>query len=172
MGVSATYDTAGGEHVRQIAGALPFFKLYTTWIGVRSDSEVSTLLRDSNFDYSTTAIVENTTTNAQGGNLGAIENSIFSEDSLSCTVNSIVPCMLLINDLYYMKWHAKIDENEVPIHRAFTALRAVPVPAGRHHILMYYDDGSVKFGVGLSIAGILICLIGFLAISRNPEVDV
>ena len=41
---------------------------------------------------------------------------------------------LVLNDVWHPWWYAQVDSKAVPILRANVLFRAVPVPAGRHHV--------------------------------------
>jgi hypothetical protein len=171
MGISEVYDTEGGEHLRHIEGALPFLHSYTRWIGVNDDAETARLLyrNDSTgkeFDYQNIAIIQGADSHSDLTDSASIADSRIAEDSISCTVTASGRTMLLVNDLFYQKWRAEVDGKPAPIYRAFTALRAVAVPAGQHRVLLYYDDRSVVFGMMVSGTSVAICLMGFLA-GRN-----
>ncbi len=163
MGVSAIFDTIHGPQITTVGGALPFLKLYDRWVPGASDSVTSKIL-DSNFDYRTTAIIEGANTSSvdtSSRSTDSITSSHIAEDSITCTVSTTKPSMLLVNDLYYKRWIATVDGKQVPILRAFSALRAVPIErAGTHQIVMYYDDSLLKLGGMISISAFLISLIG------------
>ncbi len=60
---------------------------------------------------------------------------------------------LVVTDSYYPGWHATMDGQDVPIHRADHALRAVRVPKGAHRIRFEYRPMSFRLGLALSLLG-------------------
>ena len=164
MGVGAIFDSTLGGRVTPIQGALPFLKLYSRWIVAPNEAATALLLR-SDFDYQSTAIVEGTgigASTSQSSDSTIIERQWVSEDSITCTTNAAKPTMLFVNDLFYGRWRATVDGKPVAIYRAFSALRAVSIPEGRHEVLLYYDDGAVRLGGMISVGAITISLIGML----------
>jgi len=62
--------------------------------------------------------------------------------------------MLILNDNNYPGWEAAVDGVPTQIHEAYTALRGVVVPAGRHLVEMRYRPGSVYWGAVLTLLGL------------------
>ncbi|RMH17855.1 MAG: hypothetical protein D6701_07065, partial [Gemmatimonadetes bacterium] len=82
------------------------------------------------------------------------------------TVESDRPALLVIAENWFPAWHATVDGGEAPVLRADHTLRAVPVPAGRHEVVLTYRSpllasmlrvsvGSLALVVGLAVAGAL-----------------
>lgn len=63
---------------------------------------------------------------------------------------------LVLSDQYYPGWQATVDGQAVPITRAFTAFRAVCVPAGEHVVQFVYRPMSLILGVILTVVGWLV----------------
>ncbi len=67
--------------------------------------------------------------------------------------------VLVLSDQYYPGWEATVDGQSVPITRAFTALRAVCVPAGAHTVTFTYRPLSLIIGVILTVIGWLVVIV-------------
>ena len=74
--------------------------------------------------------------------------------------------VLILADAWYPGWNAYVDGRRVPIVRAYYALRALPVPAGRHTVRFSYEPQSVRVGVLLSAVGLAV-LGALIAASRR-----
>ncbi len=72
---------------------------------------------------------------------------------------------LVLTDTFYPGWKARVDGIEAPLSRANAMFRAVPVGAGRHEIEFLYRPSSVKTGLMVTAAALL--LAGLLAIPRS-----
>lgn len=75
---------------------------------------------------------------------------------------------LVLRDNYYPGWQARVDGAPVPIRRADIAFRAVPVPAGEHLVTFAYVPASLKWGMGLSLAGLVMCAVCVIVGRRVP----
>ena len=67
--------------------------------------------------------------------------------------------LLVLGEVYYPGWQTRVDGNTVPTLRANLALRAVPVPAGRHQVEMVYRPWTVPAGILLSVLALLMATV-------------
>jgi len=68
------------------------------------------------------------------------------------------PSVVLVRNAYDPNWHATVDGRPAPVLAADYIDQGVPVPAGRHDILLAYDDPAVGYGLvgsALSLAALL-----------------
>ncbi|MFO0944999.1 MAG: hypothetical protein U1D30_03495 [Planctomycetota bacterium] len=71
--------------------------------------------------------------------------------------------LVVLADLWFPGWRARIDGKEIPVLRANHALRGIPVPAGESVIEVFYEPDSFWLGVRYFIAGILFLLLWLAA---------
>ncbi len=172
MMTSAKADSIKSVNSAVQPSALPMLKLYDSWVSIGSDSEVANMLSTPSFDYQKKLIVERAAElpSSSGSGEIAILSSKITEDSITCTVRTQGQAMLFVNDLWFGKWKATVDAQEVPIYRAFTALRAVPVASGEHQVVLYYDDDTVRLGGIISLLALAACAVGLLLVSDRRAV--
>jgi hypothetical protein len=80
---------------------------------------------------------------------------------LALEVETPADGLLLLSEVYYPGWRARVDGNEAPILRADFLLRAVPVPQGQHRVEFFFVPVSLRTGAvisGIMLAGLLISL--------------
>jgi len=63
--------------------------------------------------------------------------------------------LLVLSDVDYPGWQARVDGQPAPIYRANYLLRAVPVEAGQHRIVVYYDPPLFKVGLAITVLTLL-----------------
>ena len=63
--------------------------------------------------------------------------------------------ILVIGDVFYPGWVAHIDDVRVPVMKAYSALRAVQVPAGTHEVTLSFEPLSFLVGAILSLITLL-----------------
>ncbi len=88
-------------------------------------------------------------------------------DGLDYTPNRIVvdvrtdaPALLVISDILYPGWTARLDGVSTPIYRTDGIYRGVVIPAGSHHLEMNFFPVSLRWGLGLlSCAGLVFIYI-------------
>ena len=74
--------------------------------------------------------------------------------------------LLFLSDTWYPGWQAKLETGKkLPVLTAFTALRAVPVPAGDHTITMWYFPAAFK--TGLTVALVTLATVGFMMLIKT-----
>ena len=170
MGVTNVVDSSGVY--RSIAHSLPFVKLYHDWQIAWNDTQARRLLNDTGFHIDTTVYLDlnpsigySQDTHNKGDT--AIVSS-YSENSLSISVHTTSPAILLVNDLYYPAWKATMDGKKAEVMRAFSSLRAITVPAGIHTVELHYDDDAFNWGWKISLATLLASLV-IISIPRKQK---
>jgi hypothetical protein len=95
-------------------------------------------------------------------NHGAEKNKVefISEKNnwLQLQIETKKDSLLVLSDTYYPGWKAWVDGRPEKIYQANYAFRAVPLSAGVHQVKFVYDPVSFKWGAGVTLLGILICL--------------
>jgi hypothetical protein len=65
--------------------------------------------------------------------------------------------LLVLSEVYYPGWEARLDGVTVPIHRADYMLRGIALPAGEHSLEMVYSPKS--FWLGLAVSGVTLAVV-------------
>lgn len=77
------------------------------------------------------------------------------DERVAIEVDAARPTLLVVADAYDAGWRASVDGGDVPVIRADVALRAVPVPAGRHQVVLRYRPQPLMIGAALSAIAVL-----------------
>ncbi|MBE4747917.1 YfhO family protein [Corallococcus sp. ZKHCc1 1396] len=72
---------------------------------------------------------------------------------LELKVDACDDSYLIVTDSHYPGWVATVDGEEVPVHRANLAVRAVRVSRGAHVVRFDYRPWSFRVGLALSVLG-------------------
>jgi hypothetical protein len=75
--------------------------------------------------------------------------------------------LVVVADTYYPGWQASVDGAPVSIHPANALFRAVPVPAGRHTIVMRYQPAALRWGAVACLIAALACTVLLLRRTRR-----
>ncbi|MFN7944592.1 MAG: YfhO family protein [Blastocatellia bacterium] len=73
---------------------------------------------------------------------------------------------LVLSEVFYPGWQARIDGRETEIHRTDYALRGVFVPAGEHRLEFVYRPRSFRLGLTDMLAGLLLLVCGSFFLKR------
>jgi hypothetical protein len=84
-------------------------------------------------------------------------------------VNAPLDGWLVLNDVWYPGWTARLDGQKTEFYKADYLFRAVPVMAGEHQVMFIYRPMSFYIGVGLSAAAWIFLSVSWLRFS-NREV--
>jgi len=102
----------------------------------------------------------------------AIHNSSFTTPAhITYRVTTPIPALLILSETHYPGWQATVDGQAVPLLRADYVLRAVPLPAGEHHVELTFLPLSFIIGAvisGLAIVGLAVTFIVW-RLRRKPE---
>jgi len=168
MGIAGMLDDSGS--LTRFPHALPFVKLYHNWrIAGPEDSSVYV---GSNFDFNHTIVLNENPEFGSGASpdpdTAILSN--FSENRVQIATHAKEPEILFINDLFDPAWRCQIDGKDVKIIRAFTSLRAVPIPAGSHSIEMQYQSKEFEAGWKISATTFLIGILCMFMLRRKVGV--
>ena len=82
---------------------------------------------------------------------------IASRTAKRVEVEAVMGCrgMVVLGDVFFPGWHAKVDGRAAAVHEAYGFLRGVVVEGGRHQIEMVYRPASVILGGVLTAIGLI-----------------
>ncbi len=70
---------------------------------------------------------------------------------IAVKVSAASPGMLVLSELYYPGWEARVNGRVVPITEVHGGLRGVPVPQGESQVTVDYAPRSVTFGAIITV---------------------
>ena len=98
---------------------------------------------------------------SESSNVAEVKILSHEPHSITVSTSSKKPSLLLLSEVSYPGWIAKLDGGEIPIYRVNYAFRAVTVDAGKHKIEFHFRPASIYAGFAvtfISLAGVLIYL--------------
>jgi uncharacterized membrane protein YfhO len=69
---------------------------------------------------------------------------------LRLSTRTTAPGLLMLSETYDPDWRAYVDNEPVPVLVADHLLRAVPLPAGEHDVVLRYEPRSLQAGVAIT----------------------
>ncbi|MBI3090056.1 MAG: YfhO family protein [Candidatus Tectomicrobia bacterium] len=85
------------------------------------------------------------------GAVGTAQISRFEPNRLVVEVEARQPAYLVLSEINYPGWRARVDGTSARVHTANYVLRAVYVPAGRHRVEWFFSPWSVRVGAVISL---------------------
>jgi hypothetical protein len=75
----------------------------------------------------------------------------FSPRKIQLEVEAPETALVVIAQSFYHNWRPYVDDEPVRLLRANHAFQALPIPAGRHHATLIYEDRPFYYGALLSL---------------------
>jgi len=132
---------------------------------VRGEADQQAVLRivtADGFDGRRMALVEAAQPPALAPASGAAAAAIgeYRANRITIATTTAEPRLLVLGDMYFPGWHARVDGVEVPIYRTNYLFRGVAVPAGQHTVTFTYQPTSLP--IGAAISALALAIVGFL----------
>ncbi len=89
----------------------------------------------------------------------------YSTETVRVDIETATPGMLVLSDVIYPAWHARVDDAPVKVYVADGALRAVAVPPGKHTVEFHYSSAALP--IGAAITGVTLLALACVAV--RPE---
>jgi len=93
---------------------------------------------------------------------GEIVETRTSDQLVEAVVDVDRSTLLRIGQSPYPHWRAEVDGEAVPVLTADFAFQAVPVPAGRHRVVLYYFDSRFAWGLVLAWLAMGTCAVAIV----------
>jgi hypothetical protein len=91
-----------------------------------------------------------------------VVKSEFGLQTVDADIDAATPSLVVVAQTYYHDWRAYVDGQPVPLLRANHAFQAVQVPAGKHHLLLAYEDAAFRRGAWIALVTWPICLLALI----------
>ena len=168
--------TEGNWAAYALSGSTPRASVVHSWTVVPGASAALREVLDPSFDASVTAVLEvdrgivlpapvpfpAPTATAEYRSLGP--------QSARVDMETDQPGLLVIRNLFDPGWRATVDGQPAPILVADGFLQAVPLPDGRHTVMLSYDDPWIGYGLAGSALALAVLLVAaFLVRTRRDE---
>ncbi len=136
-----------------------------------SEQEALALLSSKEFNIREAAVVENFhgLPPATEKTPGTVAVESYSPNRVELLVETTDASFLVTSESIYPGWKAELDGREVPLVETNLAFRGLPVPAGRHRIVMKYWPPFFACWAALSAAVALALVAGAAFPSRSSE---
>jgi hypothetical protein len=124
---------------------------------VKSDEEAVAYMLSDAFDPAREVVLAEPPPLALDGTApdGTVTWRSRSPSELAWSVTTERPALLVIADNWFPAWRATVDGADAPVLRAYHTLRAVPIPAGEHEVVMRYRSSIVAASMWVSLALLL-----------------
>ncbi len=103
------------------------------------------------------------------GSVGAARIRLVKPHRVIVDASCHAECLLVLTDLYYPGWSARVGHEEAAIVRTNAIFRGVRLEAGRHRVAFVYRPNSFRVGAILFVLSTAIALIALLWARRSEQ---
>jgi hypothetical protein len=121
--------------------------------------EAYALVFDGEFDPHQEAVVQGGRALTEPGE-GHLEVLAYGPNRAAFRVETTEPALLVLNDLHYPGWRARLDGEPAPLRRTNVIFRGIEIPPGVHEVEMRFFPTPLRLGVGLALAALLTLAVG------------
>ena len=167
------FDADPAITVWENRAALPRVSLVGGSVVEPNHNRVMQMIHANDFDPRQTVVVESGPAIANnGGDIGTARIIDYQSSRLSIEIAPTQPSYLLLSEVWYPGWRARIDGRPVDIRRANFLFRAVPVQPGDRRVEMTFEPSNWTLAIAMTIIawlsiGTLIAL-GIRSNARHP----
>lgn len=153
-----------GRRVYENLEVLPRFYLVGRVRPAANLEEAARMLREPSLDPREVAVVEGLPEVA-GGAGGRVTVVWYRENGFQLEVETPRPAYLVTSETHYPGWKAWVDGQQAPLYYTNVAFRGLPVPAGRHRVVMRFEPAIVW--VGAAVSALSLCTGLLLGLRRR-----
>ena len=155
-----------GNQIASIENSVPYAILVPKHV-IKSSDKIISFMKEKNFNPHEMVVLET------GYPWQGIDGIKGEEFKASCSVieyenekiriktSADHPGFLVLSEIYYPGWIAKVDGEKVPILRGNYLFRVIPLEKGEHEVHLYFVSWSFRIGAIISVLT-FICLLFFI----------
>jgi hypothetical protein len=102
---------------------------------------------------------------------GACRLIVFAHARIEAECQTTTPALAIFLEQFDQGWSARVDGQSTAVLRANLTMRAVPLQAGHHQIVLSFSPPGLRIGLAISIASLLVIVFALLfGRRRRPQV--
>jgi hypothetical protein len=101
------------------------------------------------------------------GDVGRAHIVTYEPEEVEIAARCERPCLLVLTDLYFPGWRARVDDREVEIHEANALFRGVFLEPGTHRVTYRFAPTSFRNGLWLMLCAVAVSGIGMITMRRT-----
>jgi hypothetical protein len=148
-----------------VPGFLPRFRLASDWEIAHGSGQICARLLADDFDPGRTVLLEQDPAvpkDTSAGDVGQVVAVDYEGNAIRVEVDASRPCLLVQAENWFPYWHCTDESGrELPILRAYGAMRAIPLETGRHRLTLSFRSRPYEVGkvVTLATIGVVAALL-------------
>jgi hypothetical protein len=125
---------------------------------ILSDDQSVPFILSEDFDPTRQVVLNDASPSMLSGEpiTGSVEWLERNNNNMSLHVNVDRPALLVLADNWFPAWKGRVGNDDVPVLRANHTLRAIPIPAGKHKVELYYESSQIVQSFYITILGLIL----------------
>lgn len=151
------FEGKSGIKVYENPAAFPRIWAAHQFRSMANEEEAAAVVIDNKYDFRRTVILETVAPDVK--DCAAPDHlHLASYQPARVVIATDLGCnaLVVLADTWFPGWKARVDGREAPIYRAYSFLRSVPVPAGKHQLIFEYSPGNFWLSLLLLPLAILV----------------
>ncbi|MBW2064744.1 MAG: YfhO family protein [Deltaproteobacteria bacterium] len=151
-----------GKDIKVLGAVVPYANLVSRSV-VKSPEEILRFMNGDEFDPKSMVVFEPGTVKQvmSGGRTQARHGSSYSvieynTDDLRIRVETKKPAYLVLSEIYYPGWRARVDGKEVEVLCGNYIFRVIPLEAGEHEVQLYFISWPFRIGAIISVFALVL----------------
>jgi hypothetical protein len=120
-----------------------------------SDAEALATLAAPGFDPQQTAVVRDAGAAGLDGLSGQAQVTVYQPQYIAVEAQAQGRSLLVVSEVWYPGWQARVDGQDAPVYRVDHALRGVVLSAGTHRVEFVYAPASFRVGAVISLLALI-----------------
>ena len=151
-------------HLHEISNPFPRAWMAYTVMDTPDEAQALGWLADPGFDARTTVTLPRQPALSLPGTVQQSSVTVTDYEPERIAIHADTPTdgVLVVSEMDYPGWQATVDGQRVSIWRADVGLRALPLKAGQHDIVMVYRPLSVTLGAVASLLALATIIAGMV----------
>lgn len=117
-----------------------------------SDAEALTMLGAPDFDPHRHAVIQDATVLPLDGLSGQAQVTVYRPQYIAIEAQAKGRSLLVVSEIFYPGWRARVNGREVPLYRVDYALRGIVLEPGVQRVELFYQPLSFYLGTAISLA--------------------
>lgn len=142
---------------------------------VKPPQEILSYMMSDEFDPRKTVVVEPNNCSYLRSNIdsesfeGSCSVVHYENERLMVRCSSNQPAYLLLSEIFYPGWQARVDGKSAPILRGNYLFRMIPLEKGRHNVELTFVSRPFQIGTIISLATLVGCVGALFFVTRRDS---
>jgi len=132
-------------------------------VHIVEEDKVEGVMKSGQFDLRNTVILEENVDFEESNDKAdyKIECLEYDNNKITYKISNSTDGFIVLSEIYYPSWKAKVNNSESEVYRANYCLRAVKLKKGENTVVLEYDSDTYKAGGMISLITLLLSTAGF-----------